>query len=101
MSTEVTGVDGAQPMQSMIDKLGKIPLLHQPGERWHYSVSVDVQGYLVEKLSGQPFPEFLKQRIFDPLGMKDTAFFVPPEKMNRFASFYTYDKDRKFVAHPG
>ncbi|MGH8235624.1 MAG: serine hydrolase domain-containing protein, partial [Steroidobacteraceae bacterium] len=58
-------------------------------------------GYLVEKLSGQPFPEFLKQRIFDPLGMQDTAFYVPPEKMSRFVSFYTYDKDRKFVPHPG
>jgi CubicO group peptidase (beta-lactamase class C family) len=101
MYTEVNVLDRDATLQAMIDKLGKIPLLHQPGERWHYSVSVDVQGYLVEKLSGQPFPEFLKQRIFDPLGMKDTAFYVPPEKLNRFVSFYTYDKDRKFVAHPG
>ena len=100
MYTDVNVLDRDAPLQAMIDKLGKIPLLHQPGERWHYSVSVDVQGYLVEKLSGQPFPEFLKQRIFDPLGMKDTAFYVPPEKLNRFVSFYTYDKDRKFVPHP-
>jgi CubicO group peptidase (beta-lactamase class C family) len=97
MYTDVNVLDRDATLQAMIDKLGKIPLLHQPGERWHYSVSVDVQGYLVEKLSGQPFPEFLKQRIFDPLGMKDTAFYVPAEKMNRFVSFYTYDKDRKFV----
>ena len=101
MYTDVNALNRDEPLQAMIDKLAKIPLLHQPGERWHYSVSVDVQGYLVEKLSGQPFPEFLKQRIFDPLGMKDTAFFVPPEKLNRFVSFYTYDKDRKFVPHPG
>ena len=101
MYTDVNALNRDEPLQAMIDKLAKIPLLHQPGERWHYSVSVDVQGYLVEKLSGQPFPEFLKQRIFEPLGMKDTAFFVPPEKLNRFASFYTYDKDRKFVPHPG
>ena len=101
MYTDVNVLDRDATLQAMIDKLGKIPLLHQPGERWHYSVSVDVQGYLVEKLSGQPFPEFLKQRIFDPLGMKDTAFYVPPEKLNRFVSFYTYDKDRKFVPHPG
>ena len=101
MYTDVNVLDRNATLQAMIDKLGKIPLLHQPGERWHYSVSVDVQGYLVEKLSGQPFPEFLKQRIFDPLGMKDTAFYVPPEKMDRFVSFYTYDKDRKFVPHPG
>jgi len=101
MYTDVNLLDRDATLQAMIDKLGKIPLLHQPGERWHYSVSVDVQGYLVEKLSGLPFPEFLKQRIFEPLGMKDTAFFVPADKMNRFVSFYTYDKDRKFVAHPG
>jgi len=101
MYTDVNVLDRDATLQAMIDKLGKIPLLHQPGERWHYSVSVDVQGYLVEKLSGQPFPEFLKQRIFDPLGMRDTAFYVPADKMNRFVSFYTYDKDRKFVAHPG
>jgi CubicO group peptidase (beta-lactamase class C family) len=100
MYTDVKVLDRDAPLQAMIDKLAKIPLLHQPGERWHYSVSVDVQGYLVEKLSGQPFPEFLKQYIFEPLGMKDTAFSVPPEKMNRFASFYTYDKDRKLVPHP-
>jgi len=101
MYTDVNVLDRDATLQAMIDKLGKIPLLHQPGERWHYSVSVDVQGYLVEKLSGQPFPEFLKQRIFEPLGMKDTAFYVPADKINRFVSFYTYDKDRKFVAHPG
>jgi CubicO group peptidase (beta-lactamase class C family) len=101
MYTDVNVLNRDEPLQAMIDKLGKIPLLHQPGERWHYSVSVDVQGYLVEKLSGRPFPEFLKRRIFDPLGMKDTAFYVPPEKMSRFVSFYTYDKDRKFAPHPG
>jgi CubicO group peptidase (beta-lactamase class C family) len=101
MYTDANVLDRDATLQAMVDKLAKIPLLLQPGEKWQYSVSVDVQGYLVEKLSGQPFPEFLKQRIFDPLGMKDTAFYVPPDKMNRLASFYTYDKDRKFVPHPG
>jgi CubicO group peptidase (beta-lactamase class C family) len=101
MYTDVNVLDRDQPMQAMIDKLGKIPLLFQPGERWHYSVSVDVQGYLVEKLSGQPFPEFLKRRLFDPLKMRDTAFYVEPGSVGRFASFYTYDKDRKLVPHPG
>jgi CubicO group peptidase (beta-lactamase class C family) len=101
MYTDVNVLDRDQPMQAMIDKLGKIPLLFQPGERWHYSVAVDVQGYLVEKLSGQPFPEFLKQRLFDPLKMKDTAFEVSADKVGRFVSFYTYDKDRKLVPHPG
>jgi CubicO group peptidase (beta-lactamase class C family) len=100
MYTEATVFNPNQPMQAMIDKMAKQPLLFQPGERWHYSLSVDVQGYLVEKLSGQPFPEFLQQHIFGPLKMSDTAFFVPPEKMSRFASFYTYDKDHKLVTHP-
>ena len=91
----------ASSLKDFIDKVAPLPLAYEPGQGWMYSVSVDIQGYLVEKLSGQPFPEFLKQRIFDPLGMKDTAFYVPADKMNRFVSFYTYDKDRKFVAHPG
>jgi CubicO group peptidase (beta-lactamase class C family) len=94
-------MDPQQPLQVMIDKLAKIPLLFQPGERWHYSVSVDVQGYLVEKLSGQPLPEFFRTRIFEPLKMPDTAFYVPKEKMDRLAEFYTYDKDRKLVPMPG
>ena len=54
-----------------------MPLLYQPGTRWVYSVSVDIQGYLVEKLSGKTFPEFLRTRLFEPLGMVDTGFFVP------------------------
>jgi CubicO group peptidase (beta-lactamase class C family) len=89
-----------EPMKAMIDKLAKIPLLFQPGERWHYGVGAEVQGYLVEKLSGTPFPQFLEQRIFEPLQMKDTAFHVPSGKIDRFAAFYTYDEDRKFVVHP-
>lgn len=77
------------PLQTMIDGLGKIPLLAQPGTRWSYSIGVDVQGYLVEKFSGQPFAEFLRTRIFEPLGMKDTAFYVPKEKLSRFAQVHT------------
>jgi CubicO group peptidase (beta-lactamase class C family) len=63
-------------------------LLYQPGEGWVYSVSVDIQGYLVEKLSGKPFPEFLRERIFEPLKMNDTAFFVPENKLSRLATIY-------------
>ena len=77
-----------EPLQAMVDKLSNLPLLAQPGTRWYYSIGVDVQGYLVEKLSGQPFPEFLQERIFDPLGMVDTAFYVPEEKLDRVALIY-------------
>jgi len=71
--------------KGLIDKLGKLPLLAQPGTRWSYSIGVDVQGYLVEKFSGMKFDEFLRTRLFEPLGMKDTAFYVPQEKLSRLA----------------
>ena len=77
------------PLQAMIDGLGKMPLLAQPGTRWSYSIGVDVQGYLVEKFSGMPFADFLRTRLFEPLGMKDTAFYVPKEKLSRHALVHT------------
>jgi CubicO group peptidase (beta-lactamase class C family) len=75
-------------LQDMINKLGEIPLLYKPGTKWHYSVSTDVLGYLVQKISGQPLNEFFRQNIFEPLDMKDTAFYVPNEKVYRFAACY-------------
>ncbi len=81
----------APSLQAFIDSMAKLPLLYQPGTRWVYSVSVDIQGYLVEKLSGQTFPEFLRTRLFEPLGMIDTAFFVPAEKRPRVATVYGWD----------
>ena len=81
-------LDADAPLQDMIDKLGALPLRSQPGTEWFYSISVDVQGYLVEKLSGQPFDEFLLERIFEPLGMVDTAFFVPAGDVDRAARIH-------------
>ncbi len=78
-------LNSAAPLQAMIDGLAKTPLLAQPGARWSYSIAVDVQGYLVEKLSGMPFADFLRTRIFEPLGMKDTGFYVPKDKLARLA----------------
>jgi CubicO group peptidase (beta-lactamase class C family) len=72
----------------MIDQLAQIPLDFSPGTAWNYSVSFDVLGYLVEKLSGMSFGEFLRTRLFEPLGMRDTAFYVPWHKTERFASCY-------------
>ena len=72
-----------EPLSAMIDKLATIPLLAQPGTRWIYSAAVDVQGYLVEKLSGQPLGDYLDQRIFEPLGMVDTGFYVPGSQLDR------------------
>jgi CubicO group peptidase (beta-lactamase class C family) len=84
----------APSLQEMINRLSKMPLLYQPGTKWVYSVSVDIQGYLVEKLSGKTFPEFLRTRLFEPLGMVDTAFYVPADKLSRVATVYAYDKTK-------
>jgi CubicO group peptidase (beta-lactamase class C family) len=72
-----------------VTKLGKLPLRFEPGTQWHYSVSVDVQGRLIEVLSGKPLDQFLKERIFEPLGMKDTAFAVPDKDWDRVAILYS------------
>jgi CubicO group peptidase (beta-lactamase class C family) len=82
-------------LDEFIKRVEKLPLNAQPGSEWHYSIAVDIQGYIVQKLSGMPFEEFLEKRIFKPLGMVDTGFYVPKEKMERFAEFYNYDKDGK------
>jgi CubicO group peptidase (beta-lactamase class C family) len=84
-------LDSSKPLQAMIDKLATLPLMTQPGTRWYYSLSVDVQGYLVEQLSGQPFDEFARTRIFEPLGMVDTAFYVPRDKVGRMAIVHSED----------
>ena len=81
-------LDTTMPLSEMVARLGKIPLKHQPGSAWEYSVSVDVQGYLVEKLAGQSFGSFLEERIFTPLKMTDTDFHVPTDKADRFAQMY-------------
>ena len=83
----------SKSLQEMTEKLSKIPLLYQPGTRWVYSVSMDIQGHIIEKLSGQPLPDFMRQHIFGPLGMKDTGFFVPKDKRNRFATLYREDQE--------
>ncbi len=75
-------------LREMIGKLADIPLLYQPGTKWVYSVSVDIQGYVVEKLSGKPLGEFMRENIFRPLGMNDTGFHIAPEKMGRLATLY-------------
>ncbi|MBS1507987.1 MAG: beta-lactamase family protein [Bacteroidetes bacterium] len=76
--------------------LGKLPLKHNPGEQWTYGLNNDVLGYFVEILSGMSFDEFLRQRIFKPLGMNDTYFYLPKEKHNRLVSLYE-GKDGKLV----
>jgi CubicO group peptidase (beta-lactamase class C family) len=81
-------------LDDFIAKLGKVPLRYHPGEAWQYSLSTDVCGYLVQKLSGKRFDRFLAEEIFEPLGMKDTAFHVRPENHNRFAACYKRAEDK-------
>lgn len=78
---------------AMTSKLGQIPLQYQPGTKWHYSVSTDVLGCLVEKVSGKGLGEFFQERIFEPLDMKDSAFFVAGDKADRFAACYGPDRN--------
>jgi CubicO group peptidase (beta-lactamase class C family) len=84
----VAEFNGAGDLDAMIERLATLPLEFSPGTGWNYSVSIDVMGYLVQKLSGMSFGEFLRKRLFEPLGMTDTAFWCPPEKIDRFASCY-------------
>jgi CubicO group peptidase (beta-lactamase class C family) len=84
-------VEKAGTLESMIEDLAGIPLEFSPGEAWNYSVATDVIGYLIGKISGQPFEQFLKERIFNPLGMNDTDFHVPADKAHRLAACYSAD----------
>lgn len=73
-----------------VDKISRIPLAYQPGTQWRYSIAVDLQGAIIERLSGMKLRDFMKQNIFDPLEMKDTDFYVPLEKMPRLATLYVW-----------
>ena len=80
--------------------LGKLPLVHQPGERFTYGLNVDVIGYLIEILSGEKLDQYLKSRIFDPLGMTDTWFYLPEEKKGRLVKVNTENTDHQVVSMP-
>jgi CubicO group peptidase (beta-lactamase class C family) len=80
-------------LHEMIQRTATIPLMYQPGTDWSYSSAVDIQGYIVEKLTGMTLGEFLQKRVFAPLSMKDTAFYTGPEKASRLAAVYVGNKD--------
>jgi CubicO group peptidase (beta-lactamase class C family) len=91
-----------ETLATFAEKLAKVPLRYAPGERWMYSLSTDVCGYLVEAISGKRFDHFLQENIFDPLDMKDTSFFVAERKLDRFAANYERqpDKTLKLIDDP-
>lgn len=81
----------AKNLDEFVNKVSKIPLLYQPGTRWHYSIAVDLTGAVVERISGMPFDQFLRQRVFEPLQMNDTFFDIPENKMHRFIPNQVWD----------
>jgi len=83
-----------------IKLLGKLPLIHQPGERFTYGLNVDVIGYLIEILSGEKLDQYLKSRVFDPLGMTDTWFYLPEEKQSRLVKVNTENTDHHVASLP-
>jgi CubicO group peptidase (beta-lactamase class C family) len=92
---------GSQDLDAMMKKIAGIPLLYEPGTKWSYSVAVDIQGYLVQKLSGQKFGDYLKEHVTGPMGMTDTAFYVSPDRKPRFTEVYHWDRQQnKLVMNP-
>jgi CubicO group peptidase (beta-lactamase class C family) len=91
-------VFASKNLQEMIDKVAQLPLLYQPGKGWTYSISMDIEGYIVEKLSGQTLPDFFRDHIYQPLGMRDAGFYVPAEKRDRFVTLYTTGPNGELVA---
>lgn len=87
-------------LQEFVDNLATIPLLYQPGTKWVYSVSMDIEGYIIEKLSGQSLPDFVRDHIFSPLGMRDAGFYVPQNKRGHFAQLYVTGPHGELVADP-
>lgn len=85
------GVLQSASLDDMVRKVSSLPMFSEPGQQWRYSVAADIQGYIVEKLSGETLPIFMEEHIFAPLGMKDTAFYVPEQKQPRLAALYDAD----------
>lgn len=93
---------GARSRDDFVKAIAELPLVDQPGKRWKYSIAVDIQGLIVEKLTGMSLGDFMKSRIFDPLKMKDTGFWLPAEKADRLASLYLWSpKVNKLVPADG
>jgi CubicO group peptidase (beta-lactamase class C family) len=88
------GVLSSKDLDEMMRKIASIPLLYEPGTRWSYSVAVDIQGYLVQKLSGQKFGDYLKAHVTGPMGMTDTAFYVSSDRKPRFTDVYHWDREQ-------
>ena len=99
----VVGGIGLKPGTRLADnikRLGPLPLMHQPGEKWSYGLNTDILGYLIEVVSGMSLDDYFQQKIFTPLGMKDTWFYLPKDKLNRLAMLHTEDATHHVVNTP-
>lgn len=94
------GLPAGTKQADNIKSLAKAPLVHQPGEKFTYGLNTDVLGYLIEVVSGMTLDEFFRKKIFEPLGMKDTYFFLPKEKHARLAMLHTENASRKVINAP-
>ncbi len=92
-----TGVSEAKTLDEMVKRIAKAPLVQQPGTTWQYGYSTDVLARYVEAVSGVPVDEFFSKNIFRPLGMGDTGYYVPKDKLDRLTVLYTLDKGKKTV----
>lgn len=99
-------VEEAEPMNpennlvQMAEKVGKLPLAFHPGDRWSYGICVDVQAFLVERLSGKPFDQYLSEEVLNPLGMKTTRYLVPEADLKKFAAMYRRGEDGQLTRIP-
>ena len=92
--------DKDEPVCETMERLGTLPFVSQPGEAYVYGYNTDILGCVVEKASGMPLDEFVRKRITEPLGLKDTRFFVPPTRRDRLAAVYASGADRKILRAP-
>jgi CubicO group peptidase (beta-lactamase class C family) len=96
-SWETTPEGRLESLETKVNKLGALPLIAQPGTAWYYSLSIDVLGRVAEAVTGQTLDEVMAERVFEPLGMTDTGFYVRPEQKDRFASNYMVQPDGSFI----
>lgn len=87
-------------LQQLGEKFGSLPLWFQPGSQWEYGPSVDVQAFLVERISGQPYGDYVREHVLDPLGMEETRYFVPEEDRDRFSAMYRREEDGSLTQLP-
>jgi CubicO group peptidase (beta-lactamase class C family) len=89
---------GAGSLAGFAERVGRLPLAYQPGTQWIYSIAMDVQGAIIEAITGEPLADFMRARIFEPLGMVDTGFFVPADQVGRLATLYRSSRTKGLVA---